>query len=134
MYFVSLKNINQEKNLLIPQKKLNQISEHLDTLMPNQSISPRYLSRITRLELKKVNQLLSELSFRDLLDVRFIIYCDNEDPDMVHAFDFTSENELLDFIRNNDCCPLCDANLLTSNIRVSFVKKDIPYKKVINND
>ncbi|WP_340461222.1 hypothetical protein [Niallia circulans] len=102
--------------------------------MPNQSISPRYLSRITRLELKKVNQLLSELSFRDLLDVRFIIYCDNEDPDMVHAFDFTSENELLDFIRNNDCCPLCDANLLTSNIRVSFVKKDIPYKKVINND
>ncbi|MFB4471730.1 hypothetical protein ACDI16_02030 [Oceanobacillus caeni] len=125
MYYVSLKNINQEQNLQIPLKKLKIINEHLSYLFPNQTIAPRYLARKAQLDYKLISKLLIELSFRGLIGVKFIIYCTNEDPDMVHGFEFDSEDDLTEFIKKqNQMCTACETNLNTKNIKVAFVIKN----------
>lgn len=70
-----------------------------------------------------------ELSFRSLLDVRFIIQCDNEDPDLIHSFEFEKDDNLASFIRKtHGICPECNSELITSNIRVAFVRKEFEYQ------
>jgi hypothetical protein len=102
------------------------MNEHLNILLPNQSVSPRYLARKTKIVPEIVNKLLMELSFRQLIDVQFIINCDNEDTDMIHALAFDSESELLKFMRDSDSdkCNQCGSKLIRSKIRVAFVKRD----------
>lgn len=93
--------------------------------MPKQSVSPRSLARKTKVPYDIVKKLLMELSFRNLIDVQFIIECDNEDSDMIHAFTFNSESELLNYLRspNNNKCTLCESEMQNSRIRVAFIKK-----------
>ena len=123
MYYVSLNNINLEKKLGISQDKLKKADEILNLLLPNQTISPIFFSRKTNIELNITKKLLVELSYRSIIGVLFIIQCENEDSDMVHAFEFSSENELSQFIDKNEViCPHCESELLTSKIRVAFIK------------
>ncbi|HAM79561.1 MAG TPA: hypothetical protein DCO80_01970 [Ornithinibacillus sp.] len=125
MYYVSLKSINQEKNLQIPLNKLKIVDEYLNYLFPNQTISPKFIGRKSNVDNKTITKLLLELSFRGLIGVRFIIKCTNDDPDLVHAFEFNSDDELTNFIRNqNNICSECGSTLDTKNIRVAFIIKD----------
>ncbi|WP_046180351.1 hypothetical protein [Domibacillus tundrae] len=71
-----------------------------------------------------------ELSFRDMLGVKFIIYCDNDDPDMIHAFEFNSDLDMIEFIRKqSELCPHCENNLVTSKVQIAFVKKNFEYEQ-----
>jgi hypothetical protein len=101
------------------------MNDQLNLLMPNQSVSPRSLARKTKVPYEIVKKILMELSFRNLVDVQFIIQCDNDDSDMIHAFTFNSESELLDYLRspNNDKCSHCESKMQNSKIRVAFIKK-----------
>jgi hypothetical protein len=109
--------------LNITQDKLKKLSDLLTILIPGESVSPRFLARKTKINNKDINLILMELAHRNLLGVNFIIYCNNEDPDMVHGFEFESEDEMLDFIRNQNKCKHCDEQLVTNNIRVAFIRK-----------
>lgn len=93
--------------------------------MPYQTISPRYIARKARIESDVAKWLLMELSFRSLIGIKFIIQCDNEDSDMIHAFEFESDLELAKFLRKQEeKCPHCRSDLLASKVRVAFVKKN----------
>ncbi|MCM3704802.1 hypothetical protein M3205_03600 [Cytobacillus firmus] len=99
----------------------------LTILRPDESISPQSLSRKTRIPYPIIEDILSSLVFESSLGVSFIIFCTNDDPDLVHAFEFPDKKLLRDFIVNNKfTCPDCDSQLNTKNIRVAFIKKDIP--------
>ncbi|WP_142950305.1 hypothetical protein [Bacillus thuringiensis] len=124
MFYVSLMSINQNKKLLIPQEKLKKVSDLLTILKDGEHISPKYISRTSQISQETTNTLLMELKNRELIDVSFIINCTNEDFDLVHSFEFQTDEELISFIRNQDnMCPDCEAPLKTTDVRVSFIKK-----------
>jgi hypothetical protein len=106
------------------------INEHLSILFHNQTISPRFLARKSNIEYKTILKMLTELSSRKLLGVKFIVQCENDDLDMIHAFEFESETDLINFINKQDQnCPYCNSKLNTKNIRVAFIKKDFENQK-----
>lgn len=87
-------------------------------------MSAQYLSRKTGIERPIVEDILSVLAHKKLLDAKFYFICNNEDPDLVHYFEFDILTELKEFIgRNGSTCPNCNSELLTSKTRVAFVKK-----------
>lgn len=101
----------------------------LTILKPNESISPFSLSRKTKIPFSIIEDILTSLVFESLLDVRFIIFCNNEDEELIHAFEFKNKKSLRDFIvKNKFTCPDCHSTLNTQNIRVAFIKKEIPMK------
>ena len=112
----------------IPVKKLQKADELLSYLIPNQTISPKYISYSANLDYNSVIELLKELSFRNLIGVKFIIHCKNEDPDMLHSYEFNSDDELADFIRYHEGkCENCDSTLDTLNIQVAFVIREFDH-------
>ncbi len=57
---------------------------------------------------------------RSILKTNFILRCNNSDTDLVDAFEFEDEEELLEFLRENDYCPDCGSTLMTRDIRVFY--------------
>lgn len=122
-------NINADKKLSIPQEKLKTVSDLLTILKNGEHISPKYISRASQITNDKTISLLMELKNRDLIDVSFIIYCTNEDSDLIHSFEFPTDEQLIEFIRkHNSLCPECEATLKTTDVRVAFIKKTILIK------
>ncbi|MEC0304824.1 hypothetical protein [Terribacillus saccharophilus] len=71
---------------------------------------------------------LLDLVFDSKLNTQFIIMCKNDDPELVHAYHFSTKKLLKEFIvDSNLICPNCGAPLDTSDIRVAFLKKTITY-------
>lgn len=98
-------------------------------LKPDATASPHYLSRKTGISLSLMETILSTLAHDSVLDARFLIFCNNDDPELVHGFEFMSKKELRDFIvAQKFTCPHCDSKLNTQNIRVAFVKKELSPK------
>ncbi|MFC5735969.1 hypothetical protein [Cytobacillus gottheilii] len=101
----------------------------LTILRPETTVSPHYLARKTKIPLQLVEDILTSLAHDKLLDTKFIIFCNNGDPELVHGFEFVNKKELRDFIvKNKFLCPDCGENLNTQDIRVAFLKKDLPHK------
>lgn len=101
----------------------------LTILRPDTTVSPHYLARKTKIPRQIIEDILTNLAQDKLLDTKFIIFCKNDDPELVHGFEFLNKKELRDFIvKNRFLCPDCGENLNTHDIRVAFLKKDIPYK------
>lgn len=101
----------------------------LTILKPEATASPHYLSRKTHIPLPMIEAILSSLAHDAVIEARFFIFCNNDDPELVHGFDFTSKKELRDFIvENKFSCPNCEFKLNTQNIRVAFIKKELPSK------
>ncbi|WP_179212645.1 hypothetical protein [Priestia aryabhattai] len=118
----------------IPPYQLEKLNDELTMLKPGETVSPRYLSNKTNVSKNDVIEILKELSYRSLIDVKFFIYCDNDDEDMIHAFEFSTDEELAKFIRETNAkCTQCEANLETLNIRVSFVGKSFDVEGEVND-
>lgn len=96
------------------------MNDLLTVLRENESVSPYYLARKASLSVDTVIKILNSMVSRSLLKISFILRCDNADNDLIHMFEFDEEDELLDFLRENDHCPDCDAGLLTKDIRVFY--------------
>lgn len=96
-------------------------------LKPDATASPHFLSRKTKIPLPLMETILSLLAHESVLEARFYIFCSNDDPELVHGFEFINKKELRDFIVSEKfTCPHCDSKLNTQNIRVAFVKKNLP--------
>lgn len=101
----------------------------LTILKPDVIASPSFLSRKTQIPLQLIETILSQLAHESKLNAKFYLFCLNEDPELVHGYEFTSKKELRDFIiKEKFTCPNCNNKLNTQNIRVGFVKKEFPYK------
>jgi hypothetical protein len=57
---------------------------------------------------------------RTMLKISFTVRCNNMDVDMIHVFEFDNEDDLLDFLRENEECIYCNSELLTQDIRVFY--------------
>lgn len=103
-------------------------------LKTNETISPHFLYRKTKINIQLIKDLLIDLSFEcPLLGTKYILFCNNEDSDMIHGFEFTSMKEVKEFILSNGKgkkCPECDSALKLDDIRVCFYKKKA-YAKVM---
>ncbi|MBO1578668.1 hypothetical protein [Bacillus sp. XF8] len=100
------------------------VSDLLTILKDGEHISPKYISRTSRIPKETTITLLMELKNRDLIDVSFIINCTNEDLDLIHSFEFKTDEQLIEFIKKQeDKCPDCEATLKTTDVRVAFIKK-----------
>lgn len=76
-----------------------------------------------------MEEILSNLVYERLLNAKFLIFCNNDDPELVHGFEFSSKKELRDFIvAQKFTCPDCDSKLNTQNIRIAFLKKELAPK------
>lgn len=107
------------------------LDEELTVLKPDSTASPRYLSRVTKISYDKIIDFLSELVHQSALEIRYYIFCTNEDPELVHAFEFESKREVRDFIKSQKfSCPDCEFKLNTQDIRVAFVKTESHLKKL----
>jgi hypothetical protein len=103
---------------------LKRLDKELTILKPDETVSPHFISRKTGIPLPIISKVLMELAYDSLLDVRYIVFCKNYDPDLVHGFGFNTKKELKEFIvKNGSDCPECGFNLNTDNIRVAFIKK-----------
>lgn len=113
---------------------LEKLNKELTMLRTNETISPHFLYRKTRINVNTITDLLIDLSFEcPLLGTKYIILCNNPDSDMVHAFDFNTLKEMKEFIvQSGKRCPECDSklNLNQKDIRVRFYKKKV-YAKVM---
>ena len=107
------------------------LDEELTVLKPNASASPRFLARKSKIHYRYVIDLLSYMVYESTLDARYIIFCTNEDPELVHAFEFDSMGDVKNFIKTQQfSCPDCGYKLNTQDIRVAFVKKESQLKKL----
>ncbi|PFZ26680.1 hypothetical protein COM22_11930 [Bacillus wiedmannii] len=90
-------------------------------------MSPYLLARKTKIRLLYIERILALLVHELVLDTRFYIFCTNDDPELEHGFEFSNKKDLRDFIvEQKFTCPSCGTNLNTQNIRVAFVKKELP--------
>lgn len=106
---------------------MEKLNEELTILKPDETVSPYLLVRKTKIPLVYIEKILSSLVHDLVLDTRFYIFCTNEDPELEHGFEFSNKKDLRDFIvEQKFTCPSCGVNLNTQNIRVAFVKKDLP--------
>lgn len=101
-------------------------------LKTNETISPHFLYRKTKINIQILTDLLIDLSFEcPLLGTKYILLCSNEDPDMIHGFEFKTLKEMKEFIvLNGKKCSDCHSNLKLNDIRVCFYKKKA-YAKVM---
>lgn len=77
-----------------------------------------------------VVKLLTILSNRNIISTQFILKCENDDEDFLHSYEFTTEELLLDFLKNTQGnCPNCDSKL--GNIAVFFKVKN---SSLVNNN
>ncbi|MFK4316002.1 MULTISPECIES: hypothetical protein [unclassified Bacillus (in: firmicutes)] len=120
MFYLTLANINQSKNLEIQEQQLKVLNECLTILREDESISPYFLSRKSKLPVGTIIRLLNCMVSRSILKTNFILRCNNSDTDLVDAFEFEDEDELLEFLRENDYCPDCGSTLMTRDIRVFY--------------
>lgn len=101
------------------------MSDELTMLRHEATASPGYLSRVTRIRYNDLIDILYELSEELFIEIRYIVFCTNEDPDLIHTFEFKSTKEVRDFISSQKfLCFYCDAHLDTQDIRAVFVKID----------
>lgn len=107
-------------NLRIETEKLRNLNDLLTILRDDESVSPYFLARKTKIPVETIIKLLNCLVTRSILNVSFVLRCNNEDNDLIHRFDFENEDELLDFLRENDGCSHCESDLLTKDIRVFY--------------
>lgn len=107
--------------------QLQKLNDLLTILRENESISPYYLMRKTKIQLNTIIQILNIMVDRSLLKISFILRCNNSDSDLVHGYEFENEDKLLNFLRVNDQCNQCDSNLLTKDIRVFYKKGKLVY-------
>ncbi|MGG1285061.1 hypothetical protein [Bacillus wiedmannii] len=105
------------------------MNKELTMLRTNETISPHFLYRKTKINVNIINDFLIDLSFEcPFLGTKYIILCDNKDSDMVHAFDFNTLKEMKEFIvESGKKCPECESNLNLNqkDIRVRFYKKKV---------
>lgn len=100
------------------------LDKELTILRPDESVSPHFLVRKTGLPIRLVEDLLSLMVFNSVLDAKFYILCTNDDPELIHGFEFTSKKLLTEFIVSHKYeCPHCGSKLNIDNIRVGFLKK-----------
>lgn len=99
------------------------LNDLLTVLREGESVSPFYLARKALIPVETIVQILNAMVSRSMLTTSFIIRCDNEDPDIIHSFEFEEEDELLNFLRENEECPDCDSQLLKRDIRVFYKMK-----------
>ncbi len=101
------------------------LSDELTMLRHETTVSPRYLSRVTRIRYNDLIDFLYALSEELFIEIRYIVYCTNEDPDLIHTFEFKSMKKVRDFISSQKfLCSYCNAHLDTQDIRAIFVKVD----------
>jgi rRNA maturation endonuclease Nob1 len=100
------------------------LDTELTIVRPSDIVSAHRVSRKTNIPLRIVTDLLMELAYISSLDIRYIVFCDNDDIDMVHAFEFESRKELREFLlQTGSICPDCGSQLKKDDVRVAYVKK-----------
>lgn len=111
---------------------LEKLNKELTMLRTNETISPHFLYRKTKINMDIITDLLIDLSFScPFLGTKYIVFCDNRDTDMVHAFEFNAIKEMKEFIvKTGKKCPDCDSYLNLKDVRVGFYKKKV-YAKVM---
>lgn len=115
-----------KQKLSLNQKQINNFDEILTSLRSSEHISPYFISYKAEIEFEKVIKVLNDFADRQLININYIIKCSNEDSDMVHEFEFNSDEELFEFYRQNKgYCIECDSELLIKEVRVSYQRKDI---------
>jgi len=118
-------NIKQEKKLKMTQAQIKSLDEILTMLRAEENVSPHFIAHKTRLPLDVIILILNQMTDRSILHLNFIIKCSNDDPDLIHGFEFNTNTELINFVRkNNLTCTHCNSNLNATDIRVSYYKKD----------
>lgn len=126
MFYIPLKNINTEQKLNINQEQLRELNNLITILRPDEHISPYFISLRTNISRGIVIKILNQLAKRDLINIVYIIKCDNEDSDLVHEYEFSSDDELFEHYRELDgLCEQCEATLLSTEIRVAYQRKEI---------
>jgi hypothetical protein len=104
---------------------LEKLDEELTILRPDDIVSPQFISRRVDLPSIMIRDILMDLVGNASLGVRYIIFCNNDDKELQHAFEFPSPRELNEFILGNDShCPECGSPLNVDGFRIAFVKKD----------
>lgn len=104
----------------INQEKLKKLNDLLTILRENESVSPYFLARQASIPVNTIIKILNSMVSRSMFEINFVLRCINDDTDLVHTFEFAEEDDLLDFLRENDKCPDCGAKLLTKDIRVFY--------------
>jgi hypothetical protein len=89
-------------------------------LRENESVSPYYLARNTKLPINTIVKIMNSMVDRSMLKINFVVKCNNLDTDMIHGYEFDDEDEMLDFIRDNEKCKQCNYDILTQDIRVFY--------------
>lgn len=101
---------------------LEKLNNELNSINPNDVISPRLLSRKVKLPLATTKEILIDLSYEKIIGVKYIVTCRNPQEDYQHAFPFTKRKELVKFILSQGRkCPDCGSHLNTDDIRVAFI-------------
>lgn len=128
MFLLALESINKQKNLQIPQQNLEMLNLELSKIMDNRVFPVINISRKVKVNSNTIFIFLSELYFRDLILAKFTIRCSNDDPDMIHSFSFPTQEEMLEFYKENSTCPSCNDELDMHSARVYFIKSEINYQ------
>lgn len=80
----------------------------------------------------EIEKILVSLSDMNLIDILFVLKCNNENFDHVHTITYSSYRELVTYVLNNDgICNFCDAELLEKNTEVFFKMPPTDTKKVL---
>lgn len=62
---------------------------------------------------------------RSMLKISFVIKCNNIDFDMIHGYEFEDEDEMIDFLRENEKCPQCNSDISNQEVRVFYKMNSI---------
>lgn len=101
---------------------LERLNEELNSINPNDAVSPRLLARKVKLPLATTEEILIDLSYEKIIGVKYIVTCRNPQEDYQHAFTFLQRKELVKFILlKGRKCPDCGSPLNTDDIRVAFI-------------
>lgn len=104
------------------------INELITILRPNEHISPFFISLEANIDTNTVIKLLNLLAERELILVKYLLRCNNEDPDLIHEHEFFSDDDLFEFYREfHEECPDCESHLISTDIRVAYQRKEIEF-------
>lgn len=121
MFYVSLKNINKQNHHNLSKEQIEEINRNLSLVPPTGYFSPQAISDEVNISRDIIANILVSLSEKKIIDIEFVINCDNTDFDSVHTSTHNSFKELVDYVeKNNYTCTDCTERISSENVKVFF--------------
>ncbi len=107
-------------------ESLRKLDYELTILRPDDIVSSQLIAIRSNIANKTVKDILMNLAYDSSLGVRYIIFCNNPDKDMVHAFEADTPKELKNLLKSTQhICSECGYPLDKDDIKIVFVKKEV---------